>query len=191
MKKTLASLAIAATLTTLGAGAAHANETYPAPVPPSTVSQGTVVAGNTVTFTGSGFLPGEQISITASSHSVAGVGIAAGAVSRSVAFRVPTAPLSLTTQADAAGKFSVEVTLSEPGVYTLTARGLTSGVTTTNTVTVEAAKVVTPQSSEVGGLPPTGLDTTTMLWGLVGVGAVAAGATSMVLVRRRSEAAAG
>lgn len=129
LKKTLAAVAIAATLTALGAGAAHADETYPAPVLPSTVSQGTVQAGNTVTFSGSGFTPGEQIVITADAGTSTGSVSAAGSASRSVPVRVALAPLEIKTLADTAGKFSVEVTLEEPGVYTLTARGVTSGVT--------------------------------------------------------------
>lgn len=100
MKKTLAAVTLAATLATLGAGAAHATEAYPAPSPPSTVSQGTVQAGNTVTFSGSGFSAGEQIVILSESGAPAGSVSAAGAVSRAVTSRVALAPLQVTTQAD-------------------------------------------------------------------------------------------
>lgn len=188
MKRTLAAVAIAATLTALGAGAAQATETYPAPAPPSTVSQGTVQAGNTVTFSGSGFTPGEQIVITADAGTA---GSASAAGSRSVASRVALAPLQIETQADAAGKFSVEVTLSEPGVYTLTAKGVTSGVIQTNVVTVQAPVTgVAAQSSTMASLPDMGADPSLILWGLVGAGALVAGTTSVILVRRSSSSAA-
>ncbi|MCD5342384.1 hypothetical protein LR392_09140, partial [Arthrobacter sp. AK04] len=68
--------------------------------PPSTVSQGTVQAGNTVTFSGSGFSAGEQIVILSESGAPAGSVSAAGAVSRAVTSRVALAPLQVTTQAD-------------------------------------------------------------------------------------------
>lgn len=190
MKKTLATVAIAASLTALGAGAAIADDSYPAPAPASTVSQGTVHAGKTVTFSGTGFTPGEQVLITVGTDVSAG-GSAAGSVSRAVAYRVPLAALQITTQADGAGKFSVEVPLPEAGVYTLTAKGATSGVVQTNTVTVKAAEpaaagVAAQASQTKGGLPETGADGLAT-WGLIGAGALVAGGVSVALVRRNAK----
>lgn len=66
MKKSLAVIVLAASLTGAGATAAQAT-TYPAPAPSSYVSSGSVVAGESVTFAGQGFTPGEQINITVTS----------------------------------------------------------------------------------------------------------------------------
>lgn len=195
MKKTLATVAIAASLTALGTGAATADDTYPAPAPVTTVSDGTVQAGATVKFSGSGFTPGEQIDITVGT-AVSGGSSGAGSVSRAVGFRVPLSALQITTQADGAGKFSVEVPLPEAGVYTLTAKGAVSGITQTNTITVKAAAApaagVDAQAASApvkGGLPETGADGL-LTWGLVGAGALVAGGVSTVLVRRNSKTAA-
>lgn len=192
MKKTLATVAIAASLTAIGAGAAIADDTYPAPAPATTVSQGTAQVGDTVTFSGSGFTPGEQIDITVGTDVSAGSS-GTGSVSRAVGFRVSLAALQITTQADGSGKFSVEVPLPKEGVYTLTAKGVSSGITQTNTITVQAAAPVAgveAQASQVkGGLPETGADGL-LTWGLIGAGALAAGGISTILVRRNSKAVA-
>lgn len=186
MKKTLAAVAVAATLTALGAGAAHAEDSYPAPAPLTTVSEGTVQAGSTVTFSGSGFTPGEQVVITADAGST---GAVSAAGSRSAAIRVALAPLQVETQADSAGKFSVEVALSEPGVYTLTAKGVTSGVVQTNTVTVQAPVAgVAAQSTLPDRHPDTGAEGL-LLWTLLGAGALAAGISSVVVVKRGGKTA--
>lgn len=191
LKKTLATIALAATLTSVGAGVAHANEGYPAPAPPSTVSQGSIEAGKSVTFTGSGFTPGEEVVITAEAAPSLSVQVG----SRAVASRVALAPVQLSTVADAAGKFSIEVQLSEAGTFTLTAKGLTSGVTVSNTVVVQApaASVASDssqpsQSSPQGQLPYMGADPALLLWGVVGAGAVAAGTVSILLVKRGEKA---
>lgn len=94
---------------------------------------------------------------------------------------------SLNTVADSKGAFSVGITLSEAGVYTLTAVGATSGVTHTNTVTVLAPSAGPLQTNI--GLADTGADSGLLLWSIVGAGALASGAGSVVLVRRRSNEA--
>lgn len=91
--------------------AAHAVP-YPAPAPPATVSTGTVAPGGAVTFSGTGFMPGERVRI-----SVDGAGIR-------------------TVTASGSGSFSTSVRLSEPGNAVLVATGLTSGVTVTAAVRV-------------------------------------------------------
>jgi LPXTG-motif cell wall-anchored protein len=145
-----------------------------------------------VTFSGSGFSPGEQVIVTVGTGVSAG-GSAAGSVSRAVGFRVPLAALQITTQADTDGKFSVEVPLPEAGIYTLTAKGATSGVIQTNTVTVKAAEpaaagVAAKASTTTGGLPETGADGL-FTWGFIGGGALVAGGVSIALVRRNAKPA--
>lgn len=186
MQKTLAAIALAATLTGLGTVAAQAAETYPAPAPQSAVSQGRVLAGGTVTFSGSGFTPGEKIFITVSPGAAAGGAGGAGAATRSVPMLIPAVAIeTVTTTADTAGAFSVDIVLTNAGVYTLTAVGSVSGVTQTNTVTVTAEQAATV-ATQGQTLPNTGADAGLLGWSLVGAGALAAGITSVVVVRRRA-----
>lgn len=183
LKKTLATIALAATLSGLGAGVAQANEGYPAPASPSTVSQGSVEAGESVTFAGSGFTAGEDIIITVEAAPSISVQAGAGSAGRSVAFRVSLAPSQLSTVADAAGKFSVEVMLSEAGTYTLTAKGAASGVTVSNTVVALAPRVVAEEAVQ-GALANTGLDSRLVALGFLGGVIVAAGTVSIVVAKR-------
>jgi hypothetical protein len=116
--------------------AAHAVP-YPADPPPAEVSDGIVEPGGTVTFSGSGFLPFEEVTINidyGSTDSEAAVGrepaggfVLAGAHAMRAA---------ITTKADANGNFSVEVPLSKAGTVTLVATGVTSGVSVSSTVEV-------------------------------------------------------
>jgi len=69
-------------------------------------------------------------------------------------------------------------------MYTLTAVGAESGVAESNQVTVEAVPAAAPAASRPD-LPNTGTDAAILVWGLLGGGAVAAGITSLVVVRRR------
>ena len=54
---------------------------------------------------------------------------------------LPLAPQEFSSKADANGAFAFPVSISEPGVYTLTATGLESGITATSSITVEGAAV--------------------------------------------------
>lgn len=200
MKKTLASLALAGLLTfTVGTGVAQAAPSYPAGPPAVTVSESTVVTGQAVTFAGQGFTPGETINITVTQTStVAGgvIGGLGGGVSASVPLILKAvAPTSFTTTAAANGTFSVPVTLSEKGTYTLTATGQTSGLTLTQTVKVvtslDAAGNGNGTGNNVagvddGGLASTGLDAGVVIWSIVGAGALAAGVGTVVVSRRRN-----
>jgi len=95
----------------------------------ATVSSSSVVAGGTVTVAGSGFTPGEQVSVVL--HST---------------------PVKLTTvTADAAGAASVTVTIPKAttaGAHTLILTGLGSGVVASTGITVTAAPVTTPTSTD-------------------------------------------
>jgi hypothetical protein len=127
------------------------------------VSNQNPAAGGTITFSGSGFLPGETITITLDN----------GTTFPSVV-------------ANAAGAFSTTITLSAglSGTHTLTATGTTSGRTSSTTIQVAAASAnagVTPSTS-TGGLAFTGA-------AVVGIGALGAlllvGGAAMVLAGRR------
>ncbi|HET6529214.1 MAG TPA: hypothetical protein VFH03_01155 [Actinoplanes sp.] len=111
-------------------------EPYPAEPPASSVSEGQVTDGGTVTFRGEGFLPGETIAITISYN-----GSDSTAATRANSGRfVPAAMADLTVTASSAGTFSVTLKLTRVGTATLVATGLTSGVTVTQTVEVVASE---------------------------------------------------
>ncbi|MGO4234681.1 LPXTG cell wall anchor domain-containing protein [Pseudarthrobacter sp. YAF2] len=195
MKKTLAALALAGSIALIGSAPAMA-ATYPALPPQAAVSDGTVGPGESFVFRGQGFLAGEGLTITvtpgqAPASNGAGLG-------RSVAVKIPVfqAPQTLSATADAQGAFALPIAISEAGTYSLTATGNTSGVTVGPvTVTVAASLANTGGAAagsaplaNTGGLANTGADSGLILWTLVGAGALAAGATSVVVVRRRAKA---
>jgi LPXTG-motif cell wall-anchored protein len=143
---------------------------------------------------GTCFRPGEAITITAERNGnaqAAGSGSAGGATSGVPAGVIaPFAPVTSTTTADANGEFSVNMALNEVGRYTLTASGV-SGTYSTNIVVVPAAAATGLANSGGGAGAPlanTGVDSNLVLWSLVGAGALAVGATSVVVVRRRAKA---
>ncbi|MFH5878536.1 LPXTG cell wall anchor domain-containing protein [Arthrobacter sp. NA-172] len=171
---------------------------YPAPVP-GTVSSATVTVGGTVVFSGTGFTPGETITITIV-FTPAPQGAAAPGTSNGIAMAVPGAlPLASTTTtltavANSSGAFSSDVTLNAAGTYQLTAVGATSHHSVT--ATVVAAGVSGAGLANTGGaalantgtgLASTGVDSSMILWGLVGAGALVAGTASVVVVRRRAK----
>lgn len=145
---------------------------------------------------GTCFVPGESITISVERNGNAqasGSGTAGGAAAAVPAGVIaPFAPATSTTTADANGEYSVDLALNEVGRYTLTASGA-SGTYSTNVVVVPAAAAAGLANS--GGnsganLANTGADPSLVLWSFVGAGALAAGATSVVVVRRRAKAEA-
>ncbi|MCC3266578.1 LPXTG cell wall anchor domain-containing protein [Arthrobacter gengyunqii] len=198
MKKTASALVLAGTLAFFGAGAANALENYPAPTPGG-VSDPTVAPGATVTFSGSGFTPGEAIRVDVDYDNapvvVPGTGVNGIII---LAELVNT----FTTNADAQGGFSTPVTLGEAGTYTLTATGLTSGKTITSTVSVDPAFANDGSGAGDGGsgdgsgagtggsddadLANTGADSAMLLWGAAGIVAVGAGVASVAVARRKN-----
>ncbi|QCB96549.1 LPXTG cell wall anchor domain-containing protein [Arthrobacter sp. PAMC25564] len=204
MKKTLAALTLAGSIALIGAGPSLAADNYPAAPVQGQVSDGTVAPGQTFTFSGQGFTPGESIQVTATLTGTPQAigGSFSGGASMAVPAKItlPLAPLTFTTTADASGNFALPLGLPADGTYTLTAVGLTSGKTVTATVTVDAAAAGTGTGlANTGGtaggtansgpaLANTGADTSLVLWSLVGAGALAAGITSVVVVRRRAKA---
>jgi LPXTG-motif cell wall-anchored protein len=196
MKKALAAIALAGSITLIGAAPSIA-ATYPAPPATAAVSDGTVGPGEQFVFRGHGFLAGEGLSITVTpGNPPAANGSSVSNGSRTVPTKItlPLAPQTFSTTADASGSFAFPLSISEGGTYTITATGLTSGRTATSVVTVAGTGLANtggaPLANTGAGLANTGADASLVLWSLVGAGALAAGATSVVVVRRRAKAEA-
>jgi LPXTG-motif cell wall-anchored protein len=200
LKKSIAALALAGTIVLTAAVPAMATTTnYPAPPANSAVSDGVVGPGESFTFSGRGFLAGERliIRVTPGARPASTGASIAGGASRSVPSKINVvlAAQEFSATADANGAFAVPLTISEPGVYTLTATGVTSGKVATQTITVEGAAGnsgagLSNAGASGAGLANTGADSSLILWSLVGGGALVAGAASVVVVRRRANAEA-
>jgi LPXTG-motif cell wall-anchored protein len=193
MKKSLATIALAGTIAIAGAVPAIAGN-YPAPPPNAAVSDGTVGPGENFVFSGRGFLAGERLVITVTlgaRPASTGASIAGGA-GRSVPGKIAMAPQTFTTTADANGAFAFPLSVSEPGVYTLTATGQTSGVSVSTTVTVVGSATGADLANSGGGqsLANTGTDASLLLWGAAGIAALGLGAGGVIVSRRRTKAVA-
>jgi LPXTG-motif cell wall-anchored protein len=202
MKKSLAAVALAGSIALIGAVPAVAGN-YPAPAAVAAVSNASPGPGETFTFRGRAayFFNNEPLTIAVTPvgrPAAAGAGGNGGA-SRAVASKItlPLAPQTFAHQANADGSFAFPLSISEPGTYSITATGNTSGkIAGPVTVTVRGAGLANtggaPLANTGGGaaLANTGADASLILWSLVGAGALAAGATSVVVVRRRAKAEA-
>ena len=196
MKKTLAALALPGSIALIGSAPAMAT-TYPALPPQAAVSDGTVGPGEQFVFRGQGFHAGETLTITVTpGNPPAASGATFG--SRAVASKIDVALAAQTfgAAADAQGAFSFPLAITASGTYSVSATGNTSGITVGPvTVVVDpsfasngAALSNTGASlANTGGLANTGADSGLILWTLVGAGALAAGAASVVVVRRRAK----
>lgn len=200
MKKTFAALALAGSIALIGSAPAMA-ATYPALPPQAAVSDGTVGPGENFVFRGQGFLAGERLIIRVTPGQAPASNGANIAGSRAVAARINVLAEAqeLSATADAQGAVALPLAINEAGTYSITATGVDSGVTVGPvTVTVAASLANTGGSvagttggaplANTGGLANTGADSGLVLWTLVGAGALAAGATSVVVVRRRAKA---
>ena len=216
MRKTASILAIAGSITLLGAGAAQANTLNDARyggADSATVSDGTIAPGEAVIFsvTGGVFDPNEAIRFTVdrtnATPSAAGFGAGGAASARGGLIVLNQIILDEVKYADGNGNFSTTVTLTEEGVYTLTAAavdgspapisqtvvvdsdyatstGTTGGTTGTSGGTTGTTGGTTTATK--GGLANTGIDSAMGLWGAAGIGALGLGAGSIVVARRRS-----
>lgn len=175
--------------------------TYPALPPQANVSDGTVGPGERFVFRGQGFLAGESLTIQVSPGNPPAASGANVPGSRAVAGRIAVAAEAQTLKAtaDAQGAVEVPIAINEAGTYTITATGDTSGITVGPVTVRVAALVANPNAvANANGnsalnsnkLANTGADSGLVLWTLVGAGALAAGATSVVVVRRRAKAEA-
>jgi hypothetical protein len=142
IKKLTAVLAVAFASALLFTGNAMAAPPYVSGPVTGSVSANSVVEGGTVTFSGTGFLPGEDILISVST-------IPAAPGLRSGSYALAAAPAA-NAIADANGAFSASLTLTQAGVATVTAVGAQSGVTTSATVTVAGTANVLATSGGAG-----------------------------------------
>lgn len=200
MKKSLAALALAGSIALIGAVPAVAAQ-YPADRAVVAVTNASPGPGETFTFRGRAayFFNNEPLTITVTptgAPAAAGGGVSNGSRTVSGKITLPLASQTFSTTTAADGSFAFPLSISETGTYTLTATGLTSGRSATAVVTVEGAGLANtggaPLANTGGGaaLANTGADASLVLWSLVGAGALAAGATSVVVVRRRAKAEA-
>jgi LPXTG-motif cell wall-anchored protein len=199
LKKSLAALALAGSIALIGAAPSVA-ATYPPLPPQAAVSDGTVGPGEQFVFRGQGFLAGEGLTISVTPGGAPasnGASVSNGSRAVSGKITLPLAPQSFTATADAKGAVAFPLSIGEAGTYSVTATGNTSGITVGPiSVTVEGAALANTGGvalANTGGgaaLANTGADASLILWSLVGAGALAAGATSVVVVRRRAKAEA-
>ncbi|MGM7777323.1 LPXTG cell wall anchor domain-containing protein [Arthrobacter sp. KNU-44] len=192
MKKSLAVLALASTIA-LGASAPAMAVDYPAPGSgeQGQVDNGNVENGQQFNFSGGGFQPNEGINVQVEQTGgpqASGGGVS-GRVGAAVPAKITLAVQTFATKANSSGRFSLPLTLNATGTFTLTATGVTSGHKVTAVVTVKAAAASGAGLSNTGGtgLANTGVDSSLVLWGLVGAGALAAGTVSVVVARRRAK----
>lgn len=172
-------LLVATAAAVIMAPAAAYAQPYPAEPPASSVSDGTVSDGDTVIFSGKGFLPGERISIELSDGS------------------------SFAIKADKNGEFSIPVDLTQVGSARLMATGLSSGVTVTENVQVLASMDSDiaggggdndggTSAGNNGALPTTGPSGTPLLIAICGgAGAVMLGAAFLWFARSRRRGTTG
>lgn len=195
MKKALAALALAGSIALFGAAPALAAQ-YPASEPSLTVDDAAVAPGEEFTVSGSGMNANEPVDVTVTESGSAAP--APGAQSVGSKINVFLAPQTFSTTANAEGRFSLPLTISESGTYSITATGRISGTTVGPVVVqvdprfAEGASLANTGGAPLantGGAPlaNTGADSGLILWSLVGAGALAAGAASVVVVRRRAK----
>ncbi|MFJ4226064.1 LPXTG cell wall anchor domain-containing protein [Paenarthrobacter nicotinovorans] len=201
MRKSLAALTLAGSIALVGAVPAVANNAnYPAPNTSVAVSDASVAPGEAFVFSGSGFTPGEGITITVTPTGTPAASGSVSAGSLSVSARIPLAPSTLSATADGNGAFSAPIVINEPGTYAITATGNSSGVTVGPVTVVVGGAALSNTGgnagtgtgtglANTGGVPlaNTGADSSLILWSLVGAGALAAGTASVVVARRRGK----
>ncbi|MEV7663027.1 LPXTG cell wall anchor domain-containing protein [Paenarthrobacter sp. NPDC089316] len=198
MRKSLAALTLAGTIALVGAVPAVAsNSNYPAPNTSVAVSDAAVAPGEAFTFSGTGFTPGEGITITVTptgAPAASGGSVSAGSLA--VVGRIALAPSTIGAVADGNGAFSTSIVINEPGAYAITATGNSSGKTVGPVTVVVGGAALSNTGggtgtglANTGGVPlaNTGADSSLVLWSLVGAGALAAGTASVVVARRRSK----
>lgn len=184
MKKILTAIALAGSIVLTGAVSAQA---YVSPAPSAAVSDGTPAPGETFVFSGTGMLPNEPVTVTVTA--VDAVAPAAGSQSVATKINIFRATQSFSTTANAQGAFSVPLSINEAGAYSILATGNISG-NQVGPVTVVVAAALSDgntSASTGGSLAATGADSGLILWTLVGAGALATGAASVVVVRRRAK----
>ena len=205
MKKSIAALALAGTMALAGTAPALASTTYPAPGNEyGTVSDGTIARGESITFSGGGYIAGETVNITFQRTG----GKKASDGGRPV-------PSNFSVIADGTGAFSTTITFTDGGNYTIGAVGTTSGNKRWAAVVVNSGNgggnndgggnhgggiankgnsglAVVSSVTAAGtasGDAGTNAESNLVLWSLVGAGALAASAASTAVIRRRAKKA--
>ncbi|NHI17991.1 hypothetical protein [Microbacterium excoecariae] len=176
LKKATAALVVAGALAIGSPVAANAYT----PSTDGAVVSGSFVPGGTVTLSFSGFMPFESVTITLTGLSGASLASAAGD------------SITTTTDADADGVATVTLTLPEgaSGDFTVTAVGLESGVTQSQTFTVDTASAAGTGTAGDDSLLATGNDVTSGLGLWVGGGALVLAGGAIVVasaVRKQRE----
>ena len=206
MKRSIAALALAGTIALAGTAPAMAATTYPAPGNEyGTVSDGTIARGESITFSGSGYIAGETINVTFQRT---------GGKKASDGGR--PAPPSFSVNADGTGAFSTSITFTDGGNYMISAVGARSGNTRWAAVVVNsgnggsnndgggnhgggnhgggngkgnsglaAVSSVTDAGTATGDANNVA-ESNLVLWSLVGAGTLAATAASAAVIRRRA-----
>src|SRR5687768_13078731 len=131
MKKSIAALALAGAIALTGAVPAMAAR-YPAPPVTAAVSDGVVGPGEAFTFSARGFFANEPliIRVTPGARPAStGASIANGGRTVPGKIALVRAADEINATADSTGAVSLPLTINEPGVYTITATGVESGIT--------------------------------------------------------------
>jgi LPXTG-motif cell wall-anchored protein len=161
------------------------------------VDDAAVAPGEQLIFSGGGMLANEPVDVTVTLVDSAAPG--AGTQSVGAKINVFLAPETFSTTANAQGKFSLPLSFSDSGTYSITATGRISKLTV-GPVTVK----VDPTFAEAGAgggaglantngggaaLANTGADASLLLWGAAGVGVLGLGAAGVILARRNKATA--
>jgi LPXTG-motif cell wall-anchored protein len=181
----LVTIAVAALFVSAGAASAE----YEPGSAQGVTNRATVsINGHVVFFyTGGQYHPHGPITISVTTH---GRSVGGGPGSTGLMLAPRTAVVG-NIKADAKGNFSTEVTLSEPGLATLTASGPDRQGGTLNVVTqVRVLAAGAAAGTGAAALPRTGSDIGTQLW--IGAGLLALGGSivALTVARRRENARA-
>jgi LPXTG-motif cell wall-anchored protein len=195
--RTLGLLIATATALILAPAAAAQAEPYPAEPPASSVSDSEVSEDGFIVFSGKGFLPFEEISIDIEYEGTDSTAALTDSPGGFVLAALPEQQRrALIINATAEGTFSIRLKLTELGDVTLTAVGLTSGVTVVENVTVVPAADDGDNDADDGDddnnaggggdLPKTGTDGSVLTYTLYGgLSAILVGAGAIWLARTR------
>jgi LPXTG-motif cell wall-anchored protein len=176
---------VAAAALFVSAGSASAE--YEPSTAQGTTNVSTVSDGGTVNFAYNGgqYLPGTRISV---SVTYGGSSVGGGPGSTGLMLAPRTAVVGSAT-ADARGNFSTSVTLTEPGLATLSASGADRNGGTL-VVTTQVRVLAAGAAAGAGGaaLPRTGSDLGTQLWIAAGLLALGGSLVALTVARRREHA---
>lgn len=195
MKKILAALILASSVALVGTTSAVATTYVPdTPVEVEAIPNDNVLSNDAFIFRGSGFNPGEGLTITVTlENQAASVSAGSQTVPTQINPQVPA--LQIKPEENVNGSFRVEMRIKELGRHNITATGNVSAKQDSDPVRVVPALAAANSNNgaSLAGtgsrLANTGIDSGLLLWTLVGAGALATGAISVGIARRRAKAA--